>query len=125
MASIIVDEGGGSRQPPLSGDRTVVGSNPQCDVQLRHLSATGTRFVIDSAGRPARVSVLKGEVLLNDRAVLASELRHHDTLSIGEVTVLYVDPPPGGLTMPDSPAFADAADTLRALERLRDAVDPR
>ena len=125
MASIIVDEGAGSREHALSGDRTVVGSNPQCDVQLRHRSATGTRFVIDSAGRPARLTVLKGDVLLNDRAVLACALRHHDSLRVGEVSLLYLDPPAGGPKVPPSPALADAADTLRALERLRDALQSR
>ena len=125
MARIIVDEGDGSREHTLSGDRTVVGSNPQCDLQLRHRSATGTRFVIDSGARPARLTVLKGDVLLNDRSVLASELRHHDSLRVGEVSLLYLDPPAGGRSVPLSPALADAADTLRALERLRDSLHPR
>ncbi|HVQ25500.1 MAG TPA: FHA domain-containing protein [Planctomycetota bacterium] len=125
MASIIVDEGDGPRQLQLPRDRTLVGSNPQCDVQLRHVTATGTRFVIDAAVQPARVTVLKGEVLLNDRVVLASDLRHNDTLRAGEATLLFLDPPEGGARAPASPAQADAADTLRALERLRDSLEPR
>lgn len=122
MASIIVDEGDGAHEHRLSNDRTVVGSNPQCDVQLRHRSATGTRFVIDSLGRPCRISVLKGEVLLNDRSVLASDLRHNDLLRVGETTLLFVDRPEGP-SPPPSPALADAADTLRALQQLRDTLD--
>lgn len=124
MASIIVDEGDGSRELPLPRDRTLVGSNPQCDVQLRHVTATGTRFVIDAAVQPARVTVLKGEVLLNDRVVLASDLRHNDTLRAGEATLLFLDPPEGAPAHA-SPALADAADTLRALQRLRDSLEPR
>jgi hypothetical protein len=123
MASIIVDEGDGTREHRLSNDRTVVGSNPQCDVQLRHRSATGTRFVIDALSRPCRIAVLKGEVLLNDRSVLSAELRHNDLLRVGETTLHYLDPPAGGAARPQSPALADAADTLRALQRLRDTLD--
>jgi len=122
MASLIVDEGDGARVHPLGGDRTVVGSNPQCDLQLRHRSTTGTRFVIDSAGRPVRIAVLKGEVLLNDRPVLAAELRHNDTLRVGEATLLYLDPPQGGAATPRSPALADAEATLRALQKLGEAL---
>jgi hypothetical protein len=102
-----------------------VGSNPQCDVQLRHRSATGSRFVIDALARPCRLTVLKGEVLLNDRSVLSSELRHNDLLLVGETTLRYVDPPAGRPPPPPSPALADAADTLRALERLRDSLPRR
>ncbi|HZL99547.1 MAG TPA: FHA domain-containing protein [Planctomycetota bacterium] len=122
MASIIVDEGDGGRVHPLDRARTVVGSNPRCDLQLRHLSATGTRFVIESAGRPARIRVLKGEVRLNGRVVLASELRHNDALGVGETTLIYVDPPADGRATPQSPAQADAAATLRALQELSDAL---
>ena len=124
MASFIVDEGEGAREHRLTGGRTVVGSNPQCDLQLRHRSATGTRFIVESASRPARIAVLKGEVLLNDRPVLAADLRHNDLLRAGETTLLFLDPPAGGRFTPQSPAQADAADTLRALQRLRDALGP-
>ena len=124
MASIIVDEGEGSHEHPLSRDRTIVGSNPQCDVRLRHRSATGSRFVIDSAASPARLTVLKGDVFLNDRSVLSSELRHHDSLRVGDVSLLYLDPP-AAPRAPASPAPADGADTLRALERLRDSLKSR
>lgn len=124
MASIILDEGDGPRELPLPRDRTLVGSNPQCDVQLHHVTATGTRFVIDAAVQPARVTVLKGEVLLNDRVVLAADLRHNDTLRAGEATLLFLDPPEGA-PVHASPALADAADTLRALRRLRDSLEPR
>ena len=119
MASIIVDEGDGARVHPLGRQRTIVGSNPRCDLQLRHLSATGTRFAIEAGERPARVKVLKGEVQLNGRVVLACELKHNDRLQVGEATLLFVDPPEGA---PLSPAQADAAATLRALQELSDAL---
>lgn len=122
MASLIVDEGDGSREHPLSTDRTIVGSNPQCDLTLGHRSATGTRFIIDSGARPCRITVLKGQVLLNERSVLASELRHNDLLRVGECTLLYRDPPTGDAARPRSPAQADAAATLAALARLRDRI---
>jgi hypothetical protein len=122
MASLIVDEGQGAREHPLCDDRTVVGSNPRCTIRLHHVTATGTRFVLDRGQRPARLSVLKGEVLLNDRSVVTAELRHEDTLRVGACSLRYRDPPTAADAPPRSPAMDEAARTLADLSRLLDSL---
>ena len=79
---------------------------------------------ISEAWKKRLLQLKKGDVFLNDRSVLSSELRHHDSLRVGEVSLLYLDPP-AAPRAPASPALADAADTLRALERLRDSLKSR
>jgi ferric-dicitrate binding protein FerR (iron transport regulator) len=122
MASMIVDEGDGAQEHPLSNDRTVVGSNPACDIRLHHVTATGSRFIVDRSAKACRISVLKGEVLLNDRSVVTAQLRHNDTLRVGEATLLYQDPPAGGAARPSSPAMTKASQTLRDLRRLLESI---
>jgi hypothetical protein len=89
MARIIVNEGEGPRSIALSAERTVVGSNPKCDVVLRHDSALGVRFAIERTPDGYRVDVIKGVVLLNETETRSAQLAHNDTLRIGESMVLF------------------------------------
>jgi len=91
MARIIINEGTGPRDVPLSGV-VVLGSNPSCDVVLEHDSAIGCRVELKPLRWGYRAQCVKGEMLVNEEPAEMADLEHNDTLRVGDVMVLYKQP---------------------------------
>ncbi|MED5330639.1 MAG: FHA domain-containing protein [Planctomycetota bacterium] len=92
MATVIVNEGDGPCLYELGTDRTLVGSDSECGIVLRHPSAAGCEFVLKTEGDGHRATHLTGRVFLNEVSLESQVLTHKDTLRVGESMLLYKNP---------------------------------
>ena len=120
MARLIINEGDGPRTVELQGVLSV-GSNPGCDIVLGHHTAIGVRAELKPLRFGYRVSIAKGELLVNGRATEMADLEHNDTLKVGEVLILYKQPE-GEAFDPSGGARAAGAGPGGPVELLRDEV---
>ncbi len=65
MARLIINEGQGPRPLELREQQTTLGGSADCDIVLRHESASGRRVRLETTATGHRAVVVSGDVLLN------------------------------------------------------------
>lgn len=123
MATVIVNEGDGPCLYELGTDRTLVGSDSECGIVLRHPSAAGCEFVLKAEGDGHRATHLTGRVFLNEVSLESQVLTHKDTLRVGEIMLLYKNPEVVETSEPEAPEKDGEAEQMDRLEIVSEEIE--
>ena len=98
---LLIRVSGTGRVLRLTGERTVIGRDPNCDLTLEFEGLGARHLLLQSDANGTEIFHLDGEsTLLNGRSVEAAALENGDELRFGPVHAVYLDPraeimPPG------------------------------